>query len=772
MARATPPPSSTPTVGAPFRTASLILLGIAALVSAWLVYQSLQSGPVPGCTDGDCGVVLSSKWAKVFGIPVGLFGTATYLAFAFLAARPFRPDEHSKRVAAAALLLLIPAAGLWFAGLQLFVIHAFCKWCSATHAIATTGAILMALAWNRESPPTPQPGSTPSPTPVPAPAKKGKSSHPGQTSLPAKALAVVPAFWGSATVLAAVAFVGFTITQALSPEPPKRRILTASMSTPAPASATATPTPAPPQSTENASNASTALTPPPSPVVTPPAAPSASVSLHDGKFVLQAPELPRYGTLEAPHRFVMISDYTCIHCRHANRILAGVRESFGPSQLAVLMLPTHHGGDSLALQELMLTAWQLDPKVWSDVATEIYYDRLPPKTANVRPLLESRLGSNELASALQTHAFWSSNLLSTTKLIIAANREKTKSGSIPQFIIGSEIVVGSPEDEAEFFQLLEKNLGLVRERFPEMSLAATNILMGRLFAGTSRMLTLGLTNTGATALQISRATPPPGGRVLRGLQTPIAPGETSALEIALAAPREPGPFSHQLVLYSNARSNETRVQISGLVWKPIRVSPATLDFGRLDPDNTKTQGVLHLEFDEPARVASVRSQSPGFAASVRTVTPGKAYDIEVTTTPSLGFGNQQATLMVILEKPVPEGWPESLAFAARAIVDRSVTVVPQRITLPSGPLTAERHLQTLVRCSDSTPDFKVISAVLEGGPSFAQPEIQSAGGANGTIVRFTLPGGWALPPPPAQARLVIHTTHPKFPTLEVPFVTP
>jgi|GEM_PF-261924 len=769
MARVSTPPSPNLTVGAPFRTASLILLGIAALISAWLVYQSLQSGPVPGCTDGDCGVVLSSKWAKVFGIPVGLFGSLTYLAFAFLAARPFRPDQHRTRIAAAALLLLIPAAGLWFAGLQLFVIHAFCKWCSATHAIATAGAILMALAWRRESGPPPTP-------PAPPISKKGKVSK----IEPGPALAVFPAFWGYATILAAVAFGGFIVAQSLSPEPPKRRIVTASMSTPAPGLApatsivaTATPPPiTPAESAVPGSNSPPAAVPGNPPTVDAALKPPSLLSLHDGKFVFEAAELPRYGTLEAPRRFVMISDYTCIHCRQANRILAGVREAFGPSSLAVLMLPTHHGGDSLELQELMLASWQLDPKVWSDVGTDIYFDRLPPKTANVRPILESRLGTNQLAEALKTHAFWSSNLVSTTKLILAANREKTKSGSIPQFIIGSEIVVGSPEDDAELFQLLEKNLGLVRDRFPEMSLASTNILIGRVFAGTSRMLTLGLTNTGASALQISRATPPPGGRIVHGLQTLIAPGEASALEIALAAPREPGPFSHQLVLYSNARSNETRVQISGLVWKPVRISPGTLDFGRLDPDNTQTQGVLHLEFDEPAHVAAVRSQNPGFAANLRTLAPGKSYDIEVSTTPSLGFGNQQATLMVILEKPVPEGWPESLAFAARAIVDRSVTVVPQRFTLPAGVLTTERHLQTLVRCTDSTPDFKVISAVLEGGPAFTQPEIQPAGGANGIIVRFTLPGGWAVPPPPAQARLVIQTTHPKFPTLEVPFVTP
>lgn len=774
MARASTPQSTpTPTpAGSPLRTASLVLLGIATLVSAWLAYQSLQSGPVPGCNDGDCGLVLSSKWAKVFGIPVGLFGAVTYVGLAWLAARPLRPDQRSARIVAATLLLLIPAAGLWFAGLQLFAIKAFCKWCSATHAVATTGAILMALAWRREAAPA-GPATTPS---APATPSKGKAPKAETRPVASAAAAAIPAFWGTASVLAAIAFGGFVLVQSLSPEPPKRGIVTASMSssTPAPTPGTPPVAPTPPlpatpaESSTNASNPPTASTPStPAPALT---APSGSVSLHDGKFVLQAAEVPRYGALEAPHRFVMISDYTCVHCRHANRILAGVRENFGPSKLAVLMLPTHHGGDSLELQQLMLASWQLDPKVWSEVATEIYYDRLPPKTANVRPILEARLGTLPLTEALKIHATWTTNLIAVSKEIIAANREKTKSGSIPQFIIGSQIVVGSPDDDAEFYQLLEKNLGLLRDRFPELSPAATNILIGRVFAGTSRTLSLAVTNTGNAALQISRATPPPGGRVLRGLQTAIAPGEASAIELALAAPREAGPFSHQLVLYSNARSNETRVQISGLVWKPIRITPSTLDFGRLDPDNTKTQGVLHLEFEEPARIASVRSQNPGFEATLRTVAVGKSYEIEVATTSSLGVGNQQGTLVVTLEKPVPDGWPETLAFAARAIVERTVTVVPQRIILPTGPLTTERHLQALVRCSDSTPDFKVISAVLEGGPAFTQPEIQPAGN-NGTIIRFTLPGGWSIPLPPAQARLVIQTTHPKFPTLEVPFVT-
>jgi uncharacterized membrane protein len=749
------------------RGVALALLAIATGLSAWLAYQSLQSGPVPGCQDGDCGTVLASKWARTFGIPVGVFGSLTYLGLITLARRPLAPDNRTRQIAAAALLLLVPAAGLWFAGLQLFVIKAFCKWCSATHAIATTGAILMALAWRREMPPAQpaQPASSPQKT----------SRNPRKSPQPKSPPSPAPKpLWAPATALATLAFAGFVIAQSLSPEPPKRRFVTASMtSTPTPAQPTTPPAPSQnPTSPDSPTTPTTTPTPTATPAPAPtPTPPPDTLALHDGRFVLRPADLPHYGSLEAPHRFVMISDYTCVHCRHANQILAGVRESYGPSDLAIVMLPTHHGGESLEIQRLMLAAWHLDPKVWSEVGTELYFERMPARIANVRPALESRLGAANLANAVQTHDAWTSNLVATTRQILIANREKTKSGSIPQFIIGSEIVVGSPDDAGEFHQLIEKHLGLVRDRFPVLTPATSHILVGKVFAGTSRALSFAITNTGNAPLVLSRVTPPPGGRLLRAVQAPIPPGASADIELALAAPRDAGPFDHELTFFSNARSNQTSVRISGLVWKPIQITPQSLDFGRLDPDNVHTQGVLRLDFEEPARVASVQSHHPGFTAEVREVTPRKTYEVAVSTTASLAPGTQQATLVVTLAQPVPEGWPETLAFSARATVDRPVSVVPQRFVVPSGPLPNERHLQALVRCSDSTPDFQIISAVLEGGPAFAMPQIQPTGGAAGTIIRFTLPAGWSLPPPPLQPRLVIQTTHPKSPTLEVPFVT-
>lgn len=107
---------------------------------------------MPGCDAAGCGAVLTSKWSKIFGVPVGLFGTGLYATLAWFAVRGSAPRRGMLTILAATLALLIPAAAAWFAALQLFVLKAFCPWCSGTHLIATTGAVLFLVAWSREQP--------------------------------------------------------------------------------------------------------------------------------------------------------------------------------------------------------------------------------------------------------------------------------------------------------------------------------------------------------------------------------------------------------------------------------------------------------------------------------------------------------------------------------------------------------------------------------------------------------------------------------------------
>lgn len=243
------------------------------------------------------------------------------------------------------------------------------------------------------------------------------------------------------------------------------------------------------------------------------------------------------------------------------------------------------------------------------------------------------------------------------------------------------------------------------------------------------------------------------------------------LDLMLLMPRDEGTFEETITIHSDARQASVPVRVTGRSWKPLTLTPPLLDLGRVDPQQSATQGVMRLSFAEEVGVVSVHPQTPGFTARLREVSPGREYEVEVATDTALGTGLQQTALFVQLRTPVPEGWPESLALAARVLVERAVTVVPPRVVIPGGVLATDRHHQVLVRCLDGMAGFEIKGAVLEGGPVFMQPQVQRGGGTNSYVVQMTLPSGWSLPPAPLGARLVIETNHPQYPSLEVPLVT-
>ena len=107
-----------------------------------------------GCGAGSgCDSVMGSPWAYVLGsIPVSLPAAVSYLLLAlcivFLGGET-QEDRSLDRLLRPLLLVLAGAlvgAALWFSYLQLFVLHAFCKYCTLLHllGILLAGWILFA----------------------------------------------------------------------------------------------------------------------------------------------------------------------------------------------------------------------------------------------------------------------------------------------------------------------------------------------------------------------------------------------------------------------------------------------------------------------------------------------------------------------------------------------------------------------------------------------------------------------------------------------------
>ena len=136
-----------------FKTAVLLLCAACLLLAGWMVFHSLTGVRLVGCGAGSaCDRVMGSPWAYVFGgIPVSLLAAVVYLLLAvcvlFLGGN--KPEDQALDCILWPLMVFLGGcmigAALWFAYLQAFVLHAFCKYCSLLHLLGVIAAILVVL---------------------------------------------------------------------------------------------------------------------------------------------------------------------------------------------------------------------------------------------------------------------------------------------------------------------------------------------------------------------------------------------------------------------------------------------------------------------------------------------------------------------------------------------------------------------------------------------------------------------------------------------------
>lgn len=123
---------------------ALALAGIALTAyltfSAWFGEQPAFCG-----ADSDCGLVQQSRWSRLLGVPIALWGLLTY---ALLARLTWRLRTRPSAWRTALLVAVVGAAVSWYlAAISMFVIEALCFYCLGSFAIAN--ALLAVLLARR-----------------------------------------------------------------------------------------------------------------------------------------------------------------------------------------------------------------------------------------------------------------------------------------------------------------------------------------------------------------------------------------------------------------------------------------------------------------------------------------------------------------------------------------------------------------------------------------------------------------------------------------------
>ena len=126
-----------------YRMAAALLSLVGVFVSSYLYLYKIGKIGTLACGTGGCEAVQTSEWARFLGVEVSLIGLLGYLGLLLVALAGLQPPLVARRSVA---LLLVAMSGLgvafaiYLTALEVFVIHAICRWC-----VGSTVIILLVL---------------------------------------------------------------------------------------------------------------------------------------------------------------------------------------------------------------------------------------------------------------------------------------------------------------------------------------------------------------------------------------------------------------------------------------------------------------------------------------------------------------------------------------------------------------------------------------------------------------------------------------------------
>lgn len=113
---------------------SLALAGLGLLITLYLSWVALRGGTPALCTEGSsCDLIQQSQWSRFLGLPVAIWGLATYSLIALLAAMPSTRLRRWRRLWTVSLVGLAISVYLTLAGI--FSLQAVCGWCLSSLVI-------------------------------------------------------------------------------------------------------------------------------------------------------------------------------------------------------------------------------------------------------------------------------------------------------------------------------------------------------------------------------------------------------------------------------------------------------------------------------------------------------------------------------------------------------------------------------------------------------------------------------------------------------------
>jgi uncharacterized membrane protein len=491
---------------------AMVFLWLAAGLALFLALQSVGSLPLPGCGEkASCHQVLESRFSYLLGMPMAWLGFGTYCLLILTSGAWVRREATLAATLGSLLAGVATGAALWFIGVQAVVLKQWCPWCLTTHVSVLTAVVLL----QRERRLT-------SATPA-APNRPDATSHGWMLGglLASAALLALSGWHGKAPVASAV-----VVSQPVSPA----------------------------TGTLNAN-----------------AGPEVwHLALGDHPLSLDLTSLPLMGPPTAERTAVLLSDYTCDHCRHYHETLESLLGGLQPP-VRLILLPASRDEEGKAVQRCLLSLYQTDRDAWKTLHGRLIRGDIPPVPGLVAEAARKLVGAEAWSAAVRSHQDKVDAGLAAAHKVQLHNRAAYPDASVlPQLMAGSAVLMGAESDRQVIVRFLTENTSPMALAAPSkpagisgLTLQNDNVDLGKVPAGSAVRVVLKVMNRSLEPLNLGRAEMDMG--LLIVTQPGSAVGGGSLLECVLdcQVPTTAGPFVREITFHT-AEGQPLTARIRGL----------------------------------------------------------------------------------------------------------------------------------------------------------------------------------------------------------------
>ena len=313
---------------------------------------------------------------------------------------------------------------------------------------------------------------------------------------------------------------------------------------------------------------------------------------------------------------------------------------------------------------------------------------------------------------------------------------------------------------------------------PRIVVNTENYDFGKILAGEPVKYTIFVTNTGDAPLEISNArgncscTVVGSGANHIWVPQQVQPGQICQLPVEIATLNYAGQTINKMVtITSNDRRRAlVNVQIHGMVWQPIDISPGYVVFSLTE--GTITNAIQKVKIfnrtDTPLTLSDPVCNTNAFAFSLETKVPGKEFQLSVTATAPAGKSPSAGVRSIPGKISIKTSLPLKSTIDVNIIetIFPEVRVYPETISVPAAPLA--QALTNHITISDDAANITL------SDPAASVPGIETSIVVSRTNRQYILNVVFAKDfvfPGDQPVLLTVKTDNPRYPVLTVP-VTP